>query len=145
VTGKVNGIIELSLYLDTAPWESGGTAPSLFILGTMTTKTIFSKEFLQYATTTKFRLCLSRIFENETCKRTDEHHSLTQQIVPGVDGITTSAYRNVVAELEVEQCSSCHVRDVCAAEQNTLIIATDTTRQTGSYRCATFRHTCHSQ
>jgi hypothetical protein len=111
----------------------------------MTTKTIFSREFLQYATITKFRVCLSRIFENETCKLTDEHHSLTQQIVPGVDGITTSAYGNVVTEAEVEQSSACHVRDVCAAEQNTLMIATATTLQCSSCSYVTFRHTCHSQ
>jgi len=58
-----------------------------------------------------------------------------------VDDITTSAYRNVVAEVEVEQSSSCHVRDVCAAEQNTLITATATTLQSGSYMYVTFGST----
>ena len=134
----------MSLYLGTAPWKSDRAAPILFTLGTgqKATKTIFSREFLQYATITKFRVCLSRIFENETCKLTDEHHSLTQQIVPGVDGITTSAYGNVVTEAEVEQSSACHVRDVCAAEQNTLMIATATTLQCSSCSYVTFRHTC---
>lgn len=78
-------------------------------------------------------------------KHTDEQYSLTQQIVPGVDDITTSAYRNVVAEVEVEQSSSCHVRDVCAAEQYPLIITTATTLRLDSYRYVTSRHTCHSQ
>ena len=32
-----------------------------------------------------------------------------------------------VAEVEVEQSSSCHVRDVCAAEGSTLIIPNDVT------------------
>jgi hypothetical protein len=39
----------------------------------------------------------------------------------------------MVAEVEVEQSSSCHVRDVGAAEQNTLIIATATTLHPGCY------------
>ena len=105
----------------------------------------FSREILEHATTTKFHLFLSRIFENEACKHTDVYHSLTQQIVPGVDDITTSAYWNVVAEVEVEQSSSCHVRDVCAAEGSTLVIGNDATLQSGSYNGVTFRHTCHSQ
>ena len=125
-------------------WENGGTAPSIFTFGTgkEATKIIFSREFLEYANLTKFQRSQSRIFENETCKRTDEHPSLTQEIVPGVDDVTTSADRNMVAEEEVEQSSSCHVRDVCAAEQNTSIIATVTTLQ---YEYETFRYTKHSQ
>jgi hypothetical protein len=70
---------------------------------------------------------------------------LTQQIVPCVDDITTSAYGNVVAEVEVEQSSSCHVRDACTEEQSTLIIANVTTFQSDSYRCVNLLHTCHSQ
>lgn len=51
----------------------------------------------------------------------------------------------MVAEVEVEQSSSCHVRDVCAAEQNTLITAIVATLPSDSYMYVMFPHTCHCQ
>ena len=72
-------------------------------------------------------------------------HLHSRSFQAGVDDITTSAYWNMVAEVEVEQSSSCHVRDVSAAEGSTLIIPNDITLQSGSYYGVRFRHTCHTQ